>query len=344
MTDLPGKTVVVALGGNAILQAGQKGTFEEQTLNVERACAAVAEMLLAGWRVVLTHGNGPQVGNIIIQNEAGSELVPSMPMDVCGAESQGQIGYMIQQSMRNQLQRLGVDVEVACVITETIVDENDPAFSKPSKPVGPFYTEEKARELVQEKGFVMKEDSGRGWRRVVPSPDPKEILQKGVIRKLVDARILVVSTGGGGIPVVREKNGKIHGTEAVIDKDLGAARLAMDLEADLLMILTDVPKVYLNYNQPSQKGLDRIGVEEIIRYQGEGHFRAGSMGPKVEAAIRFAKMGKPAVIARLSEALTALRGESGTWILPSGKARLGLANKGSSGFKTLQGEVLGRVL
>lgn len=344
MTDLSGKTIVVALGGNAILQAGQKGTFEEQIANVERACAAVAEMLLSGWQVVLTHGNGPQVGNIIIQNEAGSDLVPPMPMDVCGAESQGQIGYMIQQSMRNQLQKLGVDVEVACVITETIVDENDPAFSRPSKPVGPFYTEEKAKKLIEEKGFVMKEDSGRGWRRVVPSPDPKEIVQKGIIRRLVNSGVLVVSTGGGGIPVVRKKDGKVHGVEAVIDKDLGAARLAMDLEADLLMILTDVPKVYLNYNQPSQKGLDRVGVEEMIRYQSEGHFRAGSMGPKVEAAVRFARSGRPAVIAYLNDASAALRGDCGTWILPQGKAKLGLASKGPCYKENPASTATGRVL
>jgi len=310
-------TVVIALGGNAILQPGQVGTFEEQLVNVDDTCRRIARMVVDGCRVVVTHGNGPQVGNILIQNETAAKLVAPMPMDVCGAESQGQIGYMLEQCLSNHLRRLRAANPVVTLLTETIVDLNDPSFSRPSKPVGPFYSEGKAKEMALEKGFAMREDAGRGWRRVVPSPEPVGIVQLETIAQLVHGGALVICGGGGGIPVHRARDGALHGVEAVIDKDLAASRLALDLGADILMILTDVSKIYLSYRTPEQRALDRGTWMEMAAYAEAGHFKAGSMGPKVDAAIRFARAGGTAIIAELLDALPALKGEAGTWITPT---------------------------
>ncbi len=310
-------TVVIALGGNAILQPGQVGTFEEQLVNVDDTCRRIARMVVDGYRVVVTHGNGPQVGNILIQNETAAKLVAPMPMDVCGAESQGQIGYMLEQCLSNHLRRLRAANPVVTLLTETIVDLDDPSFSRPSKPVGPFYSEGKAKEMALEKGFAMREDAGRGWRRVVPSPQPVGIVQLETIAQLVHGGALVICGGGGGIPVYRARDGALHGVEAVIDKDLAASRLALDLGADILMILTDVSKIYLSYGTPEQRALDRGTWMEMVAYAEAGHFKAGSMGPKVDAAIRFARAGGTAIIAALLDALPALKGEAGTWITPT---------------------------
>ncbi|MDI6825225.1 MAG: carbamate kinase [Bacillota bacterium] len=309
--------VVIALGGNAILQPGQRGTAEEQLENVRATCRQVVTLLEEGYRIVLTHGNGPQVGNIIIQNQA-TNAVPAMPMDICGAESQGLIGYMMQQSLHNELVRRGMDAwPVASVVTQTVVSADDPAFHKPTKPVGPFYGEEYARRKI-EAGETWVEDAGRGWRKVVPSPDPVEIVELEVIRQLARDHAIVICTGGGGIPVVREPDGSLRGVEAVIDKDLGGQRLATGLGADLFMILTDVPRVALDYGKPTQRFLSRLTVAEARALQKEGHFKPGSMGPKVEACCRFVEAGgKGAIIGSLMEALDALAGRAGTWIVPA---------------------------
>lgn len=310
------ETLVIALGGNAILQPGQKGAFEEQIENVEITCKGIADLIEKGYRVVLTHGNGPQVGNILIQQEEGKVKVPPMPLDVCGAESQGLIGYMFQQSLSNEVARRGLKKTVVSLITQTVVDPEDPAFRNASKPVGPFYTEEEARRLAEEKGYVIREDAGRGFRRVVPSPDPKTIVESEAIKALVDAGVIVICTGGGGIPVrlsTRDGVSRISGVEAVIDKDLGAERLAHEVKADLLMILTDVEVVYLNYRQQNQRALFEVTVEEAKRFLAEGHFRAGSMEPKVKAAIRFMENGgKRAIISSLEKLNEALEGKTGT--------------------------------
>ncbi len=310
------KVTVIALGGNAILQPGQKGTFEEQMANVETTCRQLTQMVLSGqYKLVITHGNGPQVGNILLQNETAKDVAAPMPLYVCGAESQGLIGYMIQQSLHNLLQEVGKgDIPVATVVTQVVVDENDPAFQNPSKPVGPFYSEEEAKRLAEEKGYVVKEDAGRGWRRVVPSPDPIEIFEKEAIRQLIAARSIVIASGGGGIPVVK-KDGKLAGVDAVIDKDLAGERLAVDVEAKIFLILTDVDEVKLNYRTPQERGISHMTVEEAKRYREEGHFAKGSMEPKVRAAIRFIEAGgERAIITSLGKAMEALEGKAGTTI------------------------------
>ncbi|HHI00046.1 MAG TPA: carbamate kinase [Thermococcus litoralis] len=308
--------VVVALGGNAILQRGQKGTAEEQMANVMVTARQIVEMLEKGYEVVVSHGNGPQVGAILIQNELGSKQVPPMPMDVCGAESQGLIGYMLSQAIDNLLKLRNIeDHRPVCFVTRVEVDPNDEAFKKPTKPVGPFYSEEVARQRMEEKGETWINDAGRGWRRVVPSPNPLHIVEAEPIKDLVERGYTVIASGGGGIPVIRDSEGLYKGVEAVIDKDLASERLAQEVNADVFMILTDVPKVALNYGKPDETWLGHVSADELSKYQEEGHFKAGSMGPKVAAALRFVKKGgKKAIIASLNEALQALKGEAGTQI------------------------------
>ncbi|HNR24500.1 MAG TPA: carbamate kinase [Candidatus Bipolaricaulis anaerobius] len=311
------KTVVVALGGNAILQPGQKGTFEEQYGNVQRTVEQLAAMVLSGkWRLVITHGNGPQVGNILLQQDAAKAVVPPMPMDVCGAESQGFIGYMIQQAFHNVLAHAGRgDIPVATIVTQVLVDKADPAFENPTKPVGPFYSAEEAKRLQAEKGWHVVEDAGRGWRRVVPSPDPKAIVEREAIRLLVENRAIVVASGGGGIPVIKE-DGTYRGVEAVIDKDLAGERLAEDVGAAVFLILTDVDRVRLNYKRPGEKVLDRLTVAEAKGYAQQGHFAKGSMEPKVKACVRFIEAGgERAVIASLAQAVEAGEGRAGTQVV-----------------------------
>jgi carbamate kinase len=313
------KTVVVALGGNAILQPGQKGTFEEQMSNVHLTCEQLTHMVESGkYRIVVTHGNGPQVGNILLQNEVGKDVAAAMPLFVCGAESQGLIGYMIQQNLVNLLTAQGKgDIPVATVVTQVVVDKNDPAFTHPTKPVGPFYSESEAKALESEKGYDVREDAGRGWRRVVPSPDPIEIFEKTAIRQLVEARTIVIASGGGGIPVVR-KEGELIGVDAVIDKDLAGQRLAVDVGAAIFMVLTDVDSVRLNYKTPEEQALRTMTVAEAKQYAEEGHFAKGSMEPKVRAAIRFVEAGgERAIITSLSQAVAALEGQAGTTITES---------------------------
>lgn len=309
------ETIVIALGGNAILKPKQRGTAQEQFHNVKLTCAQIARLIAGGNKVVITHGNGPQVGNILLQNEENAELVPAMPLDVCGAQSQGFIGYMIQQSLHNELQKLGLHKEVVTVVTQVLVDAGDPAFKNPTKPIGPFFSAEKAKKMASEKAYCVKEDAGRGWRRVVPSPRPKQIVERNTIRSLLASEKIVIASGGGGIPVVEDAAQALRGVEAVIDKDLAANRLAQDIKADTLLILTDVEQVCLNYRQPNEKRLGRITAAEARKYHEEGHFSEGSMGPKVEAAFEFVESGGGrSIITSLDKAVAALDGETGTWI------------------------------
>ncbi|NJE46669.1 carbamate kinase [Thermococcus sp. GR7] len=312
------KRVVIALGGNAILQRGQKGTYEEQMTNVMKTAKQIVDIILDGdYEVVITHGNGPQIGALLLHMDAGQQIhgIPAQPMDVAGAMTQGQIGYMIQQAIRNELKRRGVERPVATIVTQTLVDKNDPAFQNPSKPVGPFYDEETAKKLAREKGWTVIEDSGRGWRRVVPSPDPIGHVETPVIRELVEKGFIVIASGGGGVPVV-EEDGMLKGVEAVIDKDLAGEKLAEEVNADIFMILTDVNGAAINYGKPDEKWLGRVTVEELRRYYEEGHFKKGSMGPKVLAAIRFVEWGgERAVIAALDKAVEALEGKTGTQVI-----------------------------
>lgn len=310
------QTLVLALGGNAITKAGERGTFPEQLRNIAHAVDSIAELAMAGYRVLITHGNGPQVGNLLIKNELAKHVVPPMPLDVCVANTQGSLGYGIQQQLRNVLLEKGCQKEVVTFVTQVVVDPHDPAFIHPTKPVGPFYTTEEARELEKSKGYRMVEDSGRGWRRVVPSPRPVEIVERRAIRKALDDGLIVIAAGGGGIPVIRDEKGRLTGVEGVIDKDLAAARLAIDIQADVLLVLTSVKKVAINFGRPGQRELDLMTLEEAKRYLAEGHFPPGSMGPKVEAAIAFLEQGgQRAIIGLLEEAREALQGQAGTTIV-----------------------------
>lgn len=310
------KPIVVALGGNAILKPEEHGTCEEQLAAVGAACAAMADLAAQGRRLVITHGNGPQVGNILIQQEEARSVVPPMPLDICGAQSQGFIGYIIQRSMDNELRRRGIERRVVSLVTQVLVDPEDPAFRKPDKPIGPFYTPARAKALTESRGYRMKEDV-RGWRRVVPSPEPLAIVESEAIRLLVEQGMIIVACGGGGIPVVRRPGGRFEGVEAVIDKDRAAQRLATEVGAEGLMILTNIERVALRYGQPSQTDLETVTLAEGRRYQAEGHFPGGTMGPKVEACLGFIEAGGPvAMIGPLQRAAEVLSGAAGTRFIP----------------------------
>ena len=308
--------IVIALGGNALQEAGKPATAQAQLEVVERTSVYIADILEKGYQIVLAHGNGPQVGRLVIQNEYAEPVTPAMPFDVCGAMSQGMIGYHIQQGLSKVLRSRGNSTPVATVVTQVVVDAHDPKFQTPSKPIGPFYTEEEAAAIAAQKGYVMKEDAGRGWRRVVASPMPVEIVELDAVRCLVDNGFIVVTVGGGGIPVVRNAQGNLKGVAAVIDKDLASERLAEDLDVDALVILTAVEKVSINFKKPDQKDLDTLSVAEAKRYIAEGHFAPGSMLPKIEAAVKFveSKPGRRAIITSLDKDALALEGKAGTTI------------------------------
>jgi carbamate kinase len=307
------KTVVVALGGNMLLRKGESGTFDAQLENAKRTAKRIADLIQRGYRVVITHGNGPQVGSILIQQEKGKDEVPEMPLDVCVAESQGEIGYMLQRTLREELMRRRIKRPVATIVTQVLVDERDGAFKKPTKPIGPFYSKKEANKLSRKTGYLFKEDAGRGYRRVVPSPQPKEIVEKDAIKRMIKGGVIVIASGGGGIPVVRKRN-KFRGVEAVIDKDLAAAVLAEDVDADMLIILTDVKAVFLNYRKGCEMELRKTTPEYASNYMKEGHFAPGSMGPKVQAAIEFALKGGKAIITSPKFLEAALKGDAGTLI------------------------------
>jgi carbamate kinase len=306
-----GSTVVVALGGNAILQPKQKGTFQEQMANVEKTCEHIVKLIKEGYKVIITHGNGPQVGNILVQHMEARHKVPAMPLFACGAESQGFIGYMIAQAMTNTLRKEGIDKQVCTILTRVLVDKDDPAFENPTKPVGAFLTKEEAEEIMAQTGEKWIEDSGRGWRKVVYSPKPQKIVELPVIKALVNQGNIVIAGGGGGIPVI-EENGMLKGVEAVIDKDRAGSLMAQQMGAHLFMILTDVPQVAVNFGTPEQKNLDVLTTEQAKQYLKEGQFGSGSMGPKVEAAVAFVERGGSSVIASLEHLLEAVEGKSGT--------------------------------
>ena len=307
--------IVIALGGNALQSGNGPATAEAQLEVVRRTCEHIAQISDMGYELAIVHGNGPQVGRILLASETAKEVTPAMPFDVCGAMSQGYIGYHLQQGLKHALNLRNRDIPVVTVATQVIVEENDPAFDDPTKPIGPFYTESEARAIVKEKGYIMKEDSGRGWRRVVASPVPRRIVEIDAVRHLWDSSI-VITCGGGGIPVVEKPDGTIEGTEAVIDKDFAAELLAEQVDADVLMILTEVERVSLNFNTPEQRDLSALNLADAARYCEEGHFAAGSMLPKVQAAMKFvrANPSKHAVITSLDKAIEALNGESGTVI------------------------------
>ncbi len=308
--------IVVALGGNALQRKGAPATAAAQLEVVTETVEYLAEMSCRDYELAIVHGNGPQVGNIVLASETAADVVPPMPFDVCGAMSQGYIGYHIQQALRHALQKRKRYIPVVTIITQVVVDENDPAFKNPTKPIGAFYSEEEAEKISREEGYELKEDSGRGWRRVVASPMPKRIVEFSCLRELWDTTI-VITAGGGGIPVIENKDGSLKGIAAVIDKDLASARLADNIEADILMILTEVEKVSLNFNKPNQEDLNTITVDEARQYIEEGHFAPGSMLPKMQAAVNFVKdnPGKKAIITSLSGAIEALDGKTGTVII-----------------------------
>lgn len=308
------RTVLVALGGNAILRPKQEATFDNQMNNINKSCRFLAKLVKDGFRLVVTYGNGPQVGNILRQNEEAAHVIPALPLDACSAESQGLIAYMVQQALLNELIRLGIEKSVVSVVTRVEVSPDDPAFSDPEKPIGPFYTEEVAKQLASEKNWVVKEDSNRGWRRVVPSPEPLHIVEGESIHQLIHSGHIVISCGGGGIPVVRRSDGTYRGIEAVIDKDRSSSKLAEQIGADVFLILTETDYVYINYGKPDQEALRNITVNQLEQYIEQGHFGRGSMGPKVEAACYFARTGGYSIICALDQAGLALEMKSGTHI------------------------------
>lgn len=308
------KIVVVALGGNAILHSKQKGTYKEQVDNVKKAVSEIVKLIKKGYTIALTHGNGPQVGNLYIQNSLAGEVVPPMPLDACSAESQGLIGYFIQQEMQNELARSGINIPVISMVTQVLVEKDDPAFKNPMKPIGPFHNKKEAELLMQKTSFVMREDSVQRWRRVVPSPRPMSIVEKEIIKHNIENGFIVIVSGGGGIPVIKVDN-KIIGVEAVIDKDHSACCLGIDIKAHILLMLTDIDRVALNYNSPDQKWIGSMNLEEAKRYLAEGHFKEGSMRPKIEAGIRFLEHGgEKSIIGSLFSANSIIEGKSGTTI------------------------------
>jgi carbamate kinase len=306
--------MVVALGGNALEDKALPPTAQSQAQVVTRTAGLLADLSCAGYEMAVVHGNGPQVGRILLASETAAQVTPPMPFDVCGAMSQGYIGYHLQQKLREALLARGRDIPVVTVVTQVAVDPKDPAFADPTKPIGPFYDRETAEQLQKEQGYTMAEDAGRGYRRVVASPRPMEILEIGTLRTLWDTTI-AIACGGGGVPVVRDQDGT-HGVPAVIDKDLAASLLAQQMDADLLLILTEVDAVSIDFRKPTERQLGRVSVEELEQYCQQGQFAPGSMLPKVRAAMEFVEKNPQgqAVITSLSRGLDALHGKCGTWV------------------------------
>ena len=305
--------IVVALGGNALQSGNGPATAEAQLEVVKHTCERIAEISESGYEVGVVHGNGPQVGRILLASETAKDVTPAMPFDVCGAMSQGYIGYHLQQALGYALKKRGKDIPVVTLATQVVVDGADPGFVNPTKPIGPFYSEEEAKAIAAEKGYTMKEDAGRGWRRVVASPIPQKIVEIDSLRRLWDSTI-VITCGGGGIPVVEKEDGSLEGVAAVIDKDFAAELLAEQVEADVLMILTEVEKVAVNFNKPDQQNLDHMTLAEAEKHCADGQFAPGSMLPKVKAAMKFvtAYPEKKAIITSLDKAIDALEGRTGT--------------------------------
>jgi carbamate kinase len=310
---------MIALGGNAIKQPDEIGTFEEQMKNVKTATSQIAEIARKGYDIVITHGNGPQVGNLAIQQEQAEHMVPAQPLVVLGSMTQGQIGYMLQQNLRNNFEKDGK--KVVTVVTQVLVSKDDPDFNDPSKPVGPYYTQEDAIRLAKENNWIVKQvrpSGNKTWRRVVPSPKPLGIAEGEIIKLIVDEGVIVIASGGGGIPVIENGEGRLQGVDAVIDKDRAGAKLAEIVGSEIYLILTDVECVLLDFGKPNERPIQEMKVSEAKKYGEEGHFKAGSMGPKVEAAIGFIEMGgQKSIITSLDKAAEALDGKTGTHILPN---------------------------
>ena len=314
---MPNKTAVIALGGNAITQPGVADTITNQFANSRRALRGIVGLAAEGYRLAITHGNGPQVGNALFRVEAAAGKAPILPLGVCVADTEGGMGYMIEQCLQNVMHEVGITREVATIVTQMMVDPNDPQISDPTKFVGQFYNEEKARQFSVDLGWVMKPDGDRGWRRVVASPMPLYAVGARIIKALVDRDVVVIAAGGGGIPVYYDHRGWIEGIDAVIDKDLASAVIAKDIGADILMILTGVEQVAIHFGKPDQKNLGSVNATELRRYYDDGHFPRGSMGPKIQAALKFLEEGgKEVIITSFDLAQPALRGQAGTRIVP----------------------------
>ena len=311
------KLAVVAIGGNSLIKDEAHKSVPDQFAAVRETSVHITEMIAQGWNVVVTHGNGPQVGFILLRSEYSRSVLHTVPLDSCGADTQGAIGYMIQQSLHNEFLRRGIQRQCVTVVTQVLVDHHDPALQHPSKPIGSFYKEEDARIKMAQEGWAMVEDAGRGWRRVVSSPQPQEIIERNAIETLIQSGFIVVAVGGGGIPVVRNEAGDLTGIDGVIDKDLASSLLATTLNADLLLISTAVEKASLYFNKPNQQDLDTITLSEARRYYDDGHFAKGSMGPKVRAIINYLERGGRAALITMPETIgRALSGQTGTWIKP----------------------------
>lgn len=319
------KTMLLAVGGNSLIRAGEKGTIAEQRANAQRTAAQIVGLIRAGYRIVLTHGNGPQVGAALLRSERGASQVPGHPLDVCGASTQGEIGYLLQQSLQTEMQLANLHVPVATVLTQCLVSPDDPSMKHPTKPIGPFYSRADAEERKRLFGWEIVEDAARGYRRVVPSPDPIDIVELEVIRDLVEQGVLVIACGGGGIPVVWN-NGRLQGVEAVIDKDRASASLASHLGVDLFVISTDTDFVYLDYKKPTQRPLRQVSAAELDEYAKAGHFPPGNMGPKIESVLRFLRSGgREAVITSCENLCQAVAGSAGTHMLADhGRAEIEL--------------------
>jgi len=317
MSAQPSRLAVVAFGGNALLRPEDRGTQEEQIARAKQAARWLAEIVRAEYRLVVVHGNGPQVGNILIQAEEASTKIPPQSLDVAVAQTEGSIGFMLQQAIRNRLESIGTVGDVTTVLTEVEVDPNDVAFKRPTKPIGPFFTRYRAEALERDLGWTMREDSGRGWRHVVPSPRPLHILNVNTIGHMLDTSWVVIAAGGGGVPVVRGRDGQWRGIEAVIDKDFASSLLAAELHADVFIILTNVAQVAIDFGKPTERVVDRLSVTEAEKHLADGQFPAGSMGPKIEAASQFVRAsGKNVLITDVEHLRDAVAGNGGTRITP----------------------------
>jgi carbamate kinase len=310
------KTAVVALGGNAITQKEQEDTIENQFRNTTQSLSGVVELIKDGFNLAITHGNGPQVGNVIYRVELARGKAPYLPIYICVADTEGGMGYMLEQCLRNKLKQENIQREVATVVTQVIVNKEDLSIKNPTKFIGQFYNKEEAENFARERGWIVKKDANRGWRRVVPSPIPLEIVEKDSIKVLVENGSIVIAAGGGGVPVFKKEDGTLRGLDAVIDKDRASAVLARDIGAELLLILTEVEKVALHFGTPQQKELDKMTLEEAKRYLREGHFPEGSMGPKIESAIQFLESGgKEVIITSIPKAYDSVKRKAGTRII-----------------------------
>ena len=298
------------------MQKGEEGNIHQQFSNTRKTLDGIMELIVRGYLPVITHGNGPQVGNLFLMVEATRDFVPSVPLGLCVADTQGQMGYMIQQSLQNRLIREGYPFQVTSLVTQVLVSQDDPSFKNPTKPIGPFYSKEEGEKIQQERGWKIVEDSGRGYRLVVPSPQPEAVVESEIIKMLLEDEVIVIAAGGGGIPVIRQENGVYEGIDAVVDKDAASSVLAGELKADLLLILTGVDQVAINFNTPEEQRFERLSLDEARAYLEQGHFPPGSMGPKIKAAIDFIEQGgREVIITSLEKVGTALQGNHGTRIV-----------------------------